>query len=380
MTLLNSFGWQVFCQSLPTPPRAEESPLDVASHVALVEGAFPPGIVPARVLRQERDLYRVVTARGERVALLAGRLRHETSLRDALPVPGDWVAVRSPAGDRATIQRCLPRRSALLRKAAGGPMAAQALAANLDAALVVTAPDRDLNPRRLERYLAMVRAGGVSPHLVLNKVDLYPDEGARLDALEEELARLAPEVPVHRVSAQTGLGVPGLLEAAFGPGRSVALIGSSGVGKSTLCNTLFGEELQDTGAERSSDARGRHTTTRRDLLLLPSGQGVVVDTPGLRELGLWEGSGIDATFPELAAVARSCRFRDCKHQSEPGCAVEEALLDGDLEEERVLGYEKLKREVARRSRRQGKAEADRTRKRDRRREPRRARSERRQDW
>ncbi len=379
MNLLNSFGWQLFCQSLPTPPQSQESPQDVLSKTALVEGALPPGIVPARVLRQERDLYHVVTARGERLALLAGRLRHETQRPGALPVPGDWVAVRAPAGDRATIQGCLPRQNALLRKAAGGANV-QALAANVDAALVVTAPDHDLNPRRLERYLAMVRAGGVAPPVVLNKVDLYPDEGARLDALEEELGRLAPEVPIHRVSAHTGLGVEALLEQAFGPGRSVAVIGSSGVGKSTLCNQLFGSELQSTGAERTSDSRGRHTTTRRDLLLLPSGLGVVVDTPGLRELGLWEGSGIDATCPELAEVAKSCRFRDCKHQGEPGCAVEEALIEGDLEEERVLGYEKLKREVARRTRRQGKAEADRERQRGRKRAPRRARSARRQDW
>lgn len=379
MNPLNSFGWQLFCQSLPTPGAAQESPRDLVSQAALVEGAFPTGIVPARVLRQERDLYHLMTPRGERLAQLAGRLRHETLRRGDLPVPGDWVAARAPAGDRATIQRCLPRQSVLLRKAAGG-REAQALAANVDAALVVTAPDRDLNPRRLERYLAMVRAGGVSPHLVLNKVDLYPDQGQRLDALEEELTRLAPEVPVHRVSAQTGLGVEHLLESAFGPGRSVAVIGSSGVGKSTLCNRLFGEELQSTGAERASDARGRHTTTRRDLLLLPEDRGVVVDTPGLRELGLWEGSGIDATFPELAEVAQGCRFRDCQHQGEPGCAVEEALLEGDLEEERVLGYEKLKREVARRQRRQGKAAAERERKRGRKRGPRRARSARRQDW
>lgn len=347
------------------------------SKTALVESAFPAGIVPARVLRQERDLYHLMTPRGERLANLAGRLRHETHVRGALPVPGDWVAARAPSGDRATIQSCLPRQNALLRKAAGG-RSAQALAANVDAALVVTAPDRDLNPRRLERYLAMVRAGGVSPHLVLNKVDLYPDEGERLDALEEDLGRLAPDVPIHRISAQTGLGVDALLLSAFGPGRSVAVIGSSGVGKSTLCNALFGAELQSTGAERSSDSRGRHTTTRRDLLLLPEGRGVVVDTPGLRELGLWEGEGIDATFPELAEVARECRFGDCRHQGEPGCAVEEALLEGDLEEERVLGYEKLKREVARRQRRQGKAERER--KRGRKRAPRRARSARRQDW
>ncbi|MBL4847619.1 MAG: ribosome small subunit-dependent GTPase A [Planctomycetes bacterium] len=348
--------------------------------MAAIEGAFPPGIVPARVLRQERDLYRVATAKGERIALVAGRLRYNTTRRDELPVPGDWVAVRSPPGDRATIQACLPRRSVLLRKAAGSATSVQALAANVDAALVVTAPDRDLNPRRIERYLAMIRAGGVAPHLVLNKVDLYSSEETRLKLLEVELSRLAPDVPIHRVSAQTGLGVAEVLAAAFGPGRSVAIIGSSGVGKSTLCNALFGEDLQDTGAERVSDARGRHTTTRRDLLLLPDRGGVVVDTPGLRELGLWEGGGLDATFPELMEVARGCRFRDCKHQGEPGCAVEEALIEGDLDQDRVRGYEKLRREVDRRSRRQGKAQEDRDKQRRQRRPPRRARSARRQDW
>lgn len=360
MHLLDLYGWQRFCQANASLGRS---------------GSLPSGLEPARVIRQERDLYRVVTASGERAATLAGRLRHSTWRREDLPVPGDWVAVRSPEGAHALVHGTLPRTSLLLRRSSGGK-GPQPLAANVDVTLIVTAADRDLNLRRLERYLTLVRGSGSEAHVVLNKVDLHPDLGA----LERELEPACAGATFHRVSATAGLGLDSLREDVLGPGRTIAVLGSSGVGKSTLCNALLGAELQDTGAERESDGRGRHTTTRRDLLLAPEARGIIVDTPGLREVGLWESDELEGTFPELAALAEACRYRDCQHQGEPECAVEDAIERGELDLERVLNYEKLLRELARNAPGKRKSTQDRARGKRNPKAKRKPRSARRSDW
>ena len=276
------------------------------------------------------------------------------------------------------IHGTLPRATLLLRRSAGGG-GPQALAANVDATLIVTAADRDLNLRRLERYMALVRGSGSAPHVILNKVDLAGSETA-LQAMNLELERASAGATLHLVSATSGQGVDLLSQATLGHGRTVVVLGSSGVGKSTLCNALLGVDLQDTGQARASDGRGRHTTTRRDLLLAPDGRGVLIDTPGLREVGLWETDALDGSFPELAELAQACRYRDCQHAGEPSCAVEAALERGDLDFDRFEGHEKLRRELARLEKRGDKSSADRSRGRARRKSQRRARSARRSEW
>jgi ribosome biogenesis GTPase len=298
-------------------------------------------LVPARVVEAQKGALRVIWAGGELWAELSGRLRYTAAGPADLPGVGDWVAVAPrPAEGRATVHHLLPRRTALLRKAPERPAEAQLLVANVDSVLVVVSANRNFRRTRIERMLALVGQGGAEPILVLSKSDLARD----LDALVREARAAAADAPVLAVSALTGDGVDGLLPH-LGPGRSAALLGSSGVGKSTLLNRLLGEEVAATRAIRDDD-KGRHTTTGRVLFPLPTG-GVLVDTPGLREVGLWEDeSGVDAAFPEVEALLDACRFNDCGHGNEPGCAVRAALEDGSLDPERWASYGKLKREVA----------------------------------
>jgi ribosome biogenesis GTPase len=299
------------------------------------------GLEPARVAVEHRSEYVLCTEAGELHAELAGRLRHESVVREARPVVGDWVAFRpTPDGARAVIHAVLPRRAAFVRGAAGTTTEAQVVAANVDVVFLLCATGADFNPRRVERYLTLARSSGAEPVLVLTKVDLADP----LDASLAELHALAGGAPVHAVSSVTGEGVSAL--GRYLPiGTTVALLGSSGAGKSTLANRLAGGERLATG-QLGVDGRGMHTTTRRELVVLPDG-GVLLDTPGMRELRLWDAEeGLERTFVEVTDAARDCRFGDCAHDGEPGCAVREALERGDIDPERWASYVKLERELA----------------------------------
>ncbi len=311
-----------------------------------LEDAFHPfrerGLVPARVAREDRGRYLLLDGRRECPAVLAGRLRHEARRRSDLPAVGDWVAARAGAAATAVIVAVLPRASAFLRKSAGEITEEQVVAANVDTVLLVSGLDGDFNLRRIERYLAAAWESGASPVIVLNKADLAGDLAARL----AEVERVGMGVPVLALSALTGDGLAALAPW-LGPGRTVALLGSSGVGKSTLVNALLGEARQATGAVREDDSRGRHVTTRRELVLLPGG-GLLLDTPGLRELQLWgDDGGLAGAFPDVVALAADCRFRDCAHADEPGCAVRAAVERGALEPARLESWRKLGRELRR---------------------------------
>lgn len=291
---------------------------------------------PARVAAQHRGGYDVLTEGGQRRASLTGRLRHEAASAAELPAVGDWVALREE-----TIHAVLPRRSAFSRKAAWAPTEEQVLAANLDAIFVVSGLDADLNLRRLERYLTLAWESGATPVLVLTKADLCED----VDAALFEVEQVAVGVAAHAVSNVNGAGI-GELAPYLAPARTVALLGSSGVGKSTLANRLAGEELQATHEIRE-DGRGRHTTTSRQLIHLPGGA-LLVDTPGLREVQLWDADeGINEAFADVDELAAGCRFNDCAHLHEPGCAVQAAIDGGRLPRERLQSYRLLQRELER---------------------------------
>ena len=305
-----------------------------------------PGLVPARVIAAHRGAWEVATGVDDRVleARVTGRLRFEAGPAE-LPVVGDWVAVdaRTEEG-AASVHAVLPRRTQLQRKAPadhGTPV--QVLASNVDVVFVATSLNRDLNPRRIERYLATAWESGARPAVVLTKVDLARDP-VEVAVAEAQLEEIAVGVPIVATSAVSGEGL-GAVRTLLGPGRTTALVGSSGVGKSTLANALLGEERLLVREIREDDARGRHTTVGRQLVALPDGAGLLIDTPGLRELGLWDdGTGLDLAFADVAAAAESCRFTDCRHDREPGCAVRAAVAEGALGADRFAGWQKLARE------------------------------------
>jgi ribosome biogenesis GTPase len=296
------------------------------------------GLVPARVAVEHRSDYVLYGEQGEIRAELAGRLRHE----DIWPAVGDWVGVREPA----TIAAVLPRRTVFSRKEPWLAAKEQILAANADTVFVTTAlTPVDFKPRRLERYLATAWESGAQPAVVLTKTDLCHD----VDAAVLEVEAVAFGVPIHPVNGLTGHGVGALAQYLHG-NRTVALLGSSGIGKSTIVNHLAGTELMPT-SEIGEDGRGRHTTRHRELIVLPGG-GVVLDTPGLRELQLWDvGEGLETTFEDISALAARCRFGDCEHGTEPECAVREALHSGALARDRYESWRKLQREHERLERR-----------------------------
>lgn len=301
------------------------------------------GLVPARVAAQHRGAYLVYLEAGERPAEIAGRLRHAASAGGELPAVGDWVAVRDRHGsDAATIHAVLPRRTAFSRKAAGEPTAEQVVAANVDVVFLVTAFGGDLNVRRLERYLAAGWESGAQPVVVINKTDLAEDAGAAV----AEVEAVTFGVPVHAVSCLDGSVVLSELAPYLTGNRTIALLGSSGVGKSSLVNVLLGSDRQKVSDLRG-DGRGRHTTTHRELLPVPGG-GLVLDTPGMRVLALWDaGAGVEGAFDDVAALAAECRFADCRHDGEPGCAVRAAIDAGRLDRARLESYRKLQRELHR---------------------------------
>ncbi len=288
-----------------------------------------PGLVPGRVIAAHRAAFDVQTAEAAVRTRLPGRLVHE-NLEVAV---GDWVGL----GD-GLVRTVLPRHSAIVRKAAGLTSESQTLAANVDIAFIVSSLGPDLDPRRIERYLVTVWESGASPEVVLTKADRFDDPSEMVASVEE----VAIGIPVHVVSAVSGDGVD-TLRARLTRGRTAVLIGSSGVGKSTLVNHWAGRELMATSETRAEDDEGRHTTTHRQLVVLPGG-GVVIDTPGIRELQLW-GGGVEDAFADIEGLALRCRFGDCSHNTEPGCAVADALLSGELSPERYASWQKLQREL-----------------------------------
>lgn len=298
-----------------------------------------PHWAPARVVAGGGTRLRLAGARATH-GRLSGKLRHEAPPQE-LPTVGDWVAVSEDEGDVATVHRVLPRRTALVRRAAGKADREQVVAANVDVFFVVTSANRDANPRRLERYLAAVWESGARAAVVVNKADLVaPDE---LAGEITRLAAYAPRTPIVGVSAHTGTGLQELMSLVE-PRQTFAMIGSSGVGKSSLVNRMLGAERQAV-LEVDDNARGRHTTTHRELFALPGGR-LAIDTPGMRSFGLLDAeAGLEEVFADVEGHAATCRFRDCGHHGEPGCAVIAAIDAGELEPERLASAHKLEREL-----------------------------------
>ncbi|MCL4517391.1 MAG: ribosome small subunit-dependent GTPase A [Firmicutes bacterium] len=331
--------------------------------------AFEPyagsGCLAARVASEYQDIYRLYTEQGEVLAKVSGKLRFQARGRQDFPAVGDWVAINTGANgapaenevanqtainpsqaaitpnQAVTIQAVLPRRSKFSRKLAGRTTEEQVVAANVNTVFLVTALNGDFNPRRMERYLTMAWESGANPVIILNKADLCDNVELKI----AESAAVAIGAPIHAISCTREEGLDALAPY-LKKGCTVALLGSSGVGKSTLVNRLVGDDIRQVRDVRGGDDRGRHTTTNRDLIRLPQG-GLIIDTPGMRELQLWDADkGLQDTFEDIAALAGQCRFRDCRHRSEPGCAVQEALISGELDSGRYESYRKLQKELA----------------------------------
>ena len=319
---LEKYGWNDFFAASFAPYAAE-------------------GYGAGRVILQHNKIYVLQTEAGEQEAEVTGRLRHQALGPRELPAVGDWVALRERGTDgQHMIHAVLPRRSEFARRAAGTRSDEQVVAANVDTVFLVTGLDGDYNPRRIERYLIMAWESGARPVVLLNKSDLSDDPAARV----REVELVAPGVDVMLLSAKHDEQLEQLAPYT-GPGQTVALMGSSGVGKSTIVNRLAGSDVQRTAEVRVGDSRGRHTTTHRELLLLPTG-GLVIDTPGMRELQLLVSErGMRETFEEIEERVAHCRFSDCRHENEPDCAVREALASGALDPARYASYRKMQREM-----------------------------------
>lgn len=310
----------------------------------------PYGLTPGRVIVEGTHVYRVVTKDGERLAEVSGKYRFAAHSRADYPAVGDWVVVQTGSStDRGSIHTLLPRRTCFQRKMAGTEIDSQIVAANVDYVWLVMAAN-DLNLRRLERYLVAAWESQATPVVVLNKADTIVNQGEAIRSVQA----VCPGVDVHLVSAETGVGMEVLLPYVS-VGRTVALLGSSGAGKSTIVNFLLGDVVQAVQSVRDMDQRGRHTTTQRSLFPLAAG-GLIIDTPGMRELQLWhQEAGVDGAFRDIESLAQSCSFRDCQHETEPGCAVRAAVVAGTLDRERLSNYEKMKRELAYMARKEDKA-------------------------
>ena len=303
-----------------------------------------------RVALEHKNVYRVYTQEGEVLAELSGKLRYEGVNRSDLPAVGDWVVIRPrPEGGRVMIHAVLPRRTSFARKTAGSRTEEQIVGANVDTVFLVTSLNQDFSLRRIERYLVIAWESGARPIIILSKSDLC---NRVMDALDE-LRSVARGVPIHAISVVTGDGMQDIAPY-FQRGQTVALLGSSGVGKSSLINYLAGADLLKVQTVREHDDRGRHTTTHRELVLLPA-RGLVLDTPGMRELQLWEGDeSLQLVFDDIEALAERCFFSDCRHEDEPRCIVREALAAGTIDPERYQSYEKLQKELKYQARRKDK--------------------------
>ena len=317
--------------------------------------------LPARVSCEHRNMYHVISENGDLTAEVSGRFRHETLSRADFPVVGDWVVITSQENQQSsTIHAILPRQSFFSRKAilGGGPKYGmgkteeQVLVANINSVFLVSGLDNDFNLRRIERYLTIAWDSGATPVIVLNKADLSENIEEQVEKVEE----IALDVPIYPVSAKNNEGIDSLLQH-IQKGRTVSFLGSSGVGKSSIINCLLGEDLIKVGGLRISDGRGKHTTTYRELLILPNG-GIVIDTPGLRELQSWtDKEGLEKTFGDIEELATKCKFKDCSHETEPGCAIQNALEDGTLDKKRYQGYIRLQKELTHLKLRQDQKEA-----------------------
>jgi ribosome biogenesis GTPase len=299
------------------------------------------GFSAGRVAVEYRHAYLLYTEQGEQFATVTGKLRHQANGLQDFPAVGDWVAIQTNgAQQQATIHAILPRTSQFSRKVAGNTTEEQIIAANVDTVFLVSGLDGDWNPRRIERYLVLAWESGATPVVVLNKADLCSNIEQRL----VEVEAIAIGVPIIVLSATQRQGIA-FLQPYLQPGQTIALLGSSGVGKSTLTNQLKGEEVQAVQAVRHGDDHGRHTTTQRQLIPLPSGA-LIIDTPGMREIQIWCGrEGLPETFAEIEALAQQCHFRNCQHDQEPNCAIQQALANGELDPKRFLNYQKLQREL-----------------------------------
>lgn len=298
--------------------------------------------IVARVISEQRQIYKLHDGENELTGEVSGKFQFQATVKSDYPSVGDWVVIDPlKEENKAIIQKVLPRISQFSRQSAGGKTEEQVVAANIDYVFLVMALNNDFNIRRLERYLLVAYESGANPIIVLTKKDLCDDLPSRIAEVEE----IAFGVPIHSVNSTNGEGIEEV-KNLVSEGKTVSLLGSSGVGKSTLLNALIGESKQVTQDVREGDDRGKHTTTHRELFFLPTG-GMVIDTPGMRELQLWGGEEhINSTFSDVDELAKTCKFTDCTHEKEPGCAVNEAIQNGVLDAQRLTSYRKLMKELA----------------------------------